>query len=113
MSDKKKDIKKQVKKGTGTESTTILGKKVENKDSDLCKELRDFAFNAKAGDLSPVIETEGAVFLVKVEALEQARVRPLTEVRDDVEATLKGVERERLRKKWINKLRTKAFIRYF
>ena len=44
---------------------------------------------------------------------EQARVRPLTEVRDDVEATLKGVERERLRKKWINKLRSKAFVRYF
>jgi peptidyl-prolyl cis-trans isomerase SurA len=86
---------------------------VENKDSDLRKELRDFAFNANIGDLSPVIETDGAVFLVKVEALEQARVRPLTEVRDDVEATLKGVERERLRKKWINKLRAKAFVRYF
>ena len=86
---------------------------VENKDSDLRKELRDFAFNAKAGDLSPVIETDGAVFLLKVEAREQARVRPLTEVRDDVEATLKGVERERLRKKWITKLRSKAFVRYF
>ena len=86
---------------------------VENKDSDLRKELRDFAFNANIGDLSPVIETDGAVFLLKVEAREQARVRPLTEVRDDVEATLKGVERERLRKKWINKLRSKAFVRYF
>ena len=86
---------------------------VENKDSDLRKELRDFAFNANIGDLSPVIETDGAIFLLKVEAREQARVRPLTEVRDDVEATLKGVERERLRKKWINKLRAKAFIRYF
>ena len=86
---------------------------VENKDSDLRKELRDFAFNADAGDLSPVIETDGAVFLVKVEAREQARVRPLIEVRDDVEATLKGAERERLRKKWISKLRAKAFVRYF
>ena len=86
---------------------------VENKDSDLRKELRDFAFNANIGDLSPVIETDGAIFLLKVEAREQARVRPLTEVRDDVEATLKGVERERLRKKWINKLRSKAFVRYF
>lgn len=86
---------------------------VENKDSDLRKELRDFAFAAKDGDLSPVIETEGAVFLVKVEGREQARVRPLTEVRNDVEATLKGAERERLRKQWIAKLRKKAFVRYF
>jgi peptidyl-prolyl cis-trans isomerase SurA len=86
---------------------------VENKDSDLRKELRDVAFSANPGDLSPVIETEGAVFLLKIEGREQARVRPLTEVRDDVEATLKGVERERLRKQWIAKLRAKSFVRYF
>jgi peptidyl-prolyl cis-trans isomerase SurA len=86
---------------------------VENKDSDLRKELRDFAFAAKDGDLSPVIETEGAVFLVRVEGREQARVRPLAEVRNDVETTLKGAERERLRKQWIAKLRKKAFVRYF
>ena len=86
---------------------------VENKDSDLRKELRDFAFAAKEGDLSPVIDTEGAVFLVKVEGRELARVRPLTEVRNEVEATLKGFERERLRKQWITKLRNKSFVRYF
>ena len=86
---------------------------VENKDSDLRKELRDFAFNAKTGDLSPVIDTDGAVFLVKVEGRETARVRPLSETRDDVEATLKGAERDRLRKQWIAKLRAKAFVRYF
>jgi parvulin-like peptidyl-prolyl isomerase len=86
---------------------------VENKESDLRKELRDFAFGAKEGEISPVIETDGAVFLVKVEGREAARVRPLTEVRNDVEATLKGVERERLRKQWIAKLRAKAFVRYF
>ncbi len=85
---------------------------VENKDSDLRKELRDFAFAAKEGDLSPVIETEGAVFLVKVEGREAARVRPLAEVRGDVESTLKSVERERLRKQWIARLRTKAFVRF-
>lgn len=86
---------------------------VENKDSDLRKEIRDFAFAAQPGAISPVIETDGAVFLVKVEGRETARVRPLTEVRDDVESTLKGVERERLRKQWIAKLRKKAFVRYF
>ena len=86
---------------------------VENKDSDLRKELRDFAFAAKVGDISPVIDTDGAVFLLKVEGRESARVRPLTEVRDDVEATLKGIERDRLRKQWIGRLRKKSFIRYF
>ena len=86
---------------------------VENKDSDLRKELRDFAFKAKDGDISPVIDTDGAVFLLKVEGRETARVRPLTEVRDDVEATLKGMERDRLRKQWIGRLRKKSFIRYF
>jgi parvulin-like peptidyl-prolyl isomerase len=86
---------------------------VENKDSDLRKELRDFAFAAKDGDISPVIDTDGAVFLLKVEGRETARVRPLTEVRSDVEAVLVDMERERLRKQWIARLRKKSFVRYF
>ncbi len=85
---------------------------VENKDSDLRKELRDFAFPAKDGEVSPVIETDGAVFLVKVEGHEAGHVRPLSEVRGDVESTLRSLERERLRKQWIGRLRAKAFIRF-
>jgi peptidyl-prolyl cis-trans isomerase SurA len=86
---------------------------VENKDSDLRKELRDWVFNAQAGTHSDLIEVEGAIFLVKVEERKAAGVLPLSEVRADVETTLKNEERERLRKGWINRLRQKQFVRYF
>jgi hypothetical protein len=37
----------------------------------------------------------------------------LSEVREEVEQTLKSVETERLRKKWIAKLKAKSLVKYF
>jgi hypothetical protein len=42
-----------------------------------------------------------------------ARTEPLSEVRDKIEKDLQSQERERLRKKWVERLRAKAFVRYF
>ena len=86
---------------------------VENKESDLRKELRDFVFQGKAGDVSDPIDAEGAIFVVKIENRELAHQRPLSEVREEVEQTLKSVETERLRKKWIAKLKAKSLVKYF
>lgn len=86
---------------------------VENKDSDLRKELRAFVFSAKPGDVSPAIDLDSAVFMVKVEERKDAGMRSLSEVRSEIEQTLRSAEMERLRKQWIAKLRKKSFIRYF
>jgi parvulin-like peptidyl-prolyl isomerase len=86
---------------------------IENKEADLRKELREFAFSAQSGAISPVIATEEVFFIVKVEERETAHTRPLSEVRTEVEKTLKAVESERLRKKWITKLRNKSLVKYF
>ena len=86
---------------------------VENKDSDLRKELREFVFSAQPGDVSPVKDLEGAVFVVKVEERKAAGMRSLSDARTEIEQTLKTAELERLRKQWIAKLRKKSFIRYF
>lgn len=86
---------------------------VENKESDLREELRKYVFAAKPGEVSPVIETDGADFIVKVEQRETAHLRPLSEARLEIERTLKARENERLRKRWIAKLRVKALIKYF
>jgi peptidyl-prolyl cis-trans isomerase SurA len=83
---------------------------VENKDSDLREELRKVAFASKPGEVSQAIDAEGAVFLIKVEERETAHLRTLAEARDEIEKTLKAQENERLRQKWINKLRHKALI---
>lgn len=79
----------------------------------LRKELADAAFALKAGDLSKVIELPDSVWLLKVEEKREARVRPLAEVRDEIERTLRINEASRVQKRWISRLKDKAFVRYF
>lgn len=86
---------------------------VERGKSDLKKELVDVAFSLKAGERSKVIEFPEACFLLQVDEVRPAHVRTLDEVREDVEKTLKDQESARLRKKWIDRLKAKSFVRYF
>jgi peptidyl-prolyl cis-trans isomerase SurA len=48
-----------------------------------------------------------------VEQTRPAHVKPLGEVRDDVEATLLTQEQKQLEQKWIEQLKKKAFVRLF
>lgn len=77
------------------------------------KELADVAFSLKAGEHSGVIELPEACYLIQVDEVRLAHVRPLDEVREEVETTLKAQESARLRKKWIDRLKNKSFVRYF
>lgn len=67
----------------------------------------------KPGEYSGVVETPEAFFLLLLEDRHPAHVKSLSEVRDDVEKTLKSQEMERLRKKWIERLRAKTYIGTF
>ena len=79
----------------------------------LRKELADVAFTLKPGEKSGVIETPGAFYIMQVEDRHDAHVKPLPEVRDEVEKLLLAKERTRLQQQWIDKLRKKMFIREF
>lgn len=52
-------------------------------------------------------------YLMLAEEKQVARTRTLAEVRDEIERELLLQERARLQKKWIERLRTKSFVRYF
>lgn len=76
-------------------------------------ELATAAFSLKPGQHSGVIDLPEACYLMMVEDVRPAHVRPLTEVRDDIERTLKSEESLRLRKQWIERLKRKSFIEYY
>jgi peptidyl-prolyl cis-trans isomerase SurA len=48
-----------------------------------------------------------------VEDKKVSYVKTLSEVREEIEGTLKTEETKRLRKQWIDQLKAKAFVRYF
>jgi len=79
----------------------------------LRRELADAAFALKPGETSGVIDLPEACYLVYVEDTRLAHVKPLSDVRDGIEKTLRTQEQARLQKQWIESLRAKTFIRYF
>ncbi len=76
-------------------------------------ELANAAFSLKPGQHSGVVELKEACYLMQVDDVRPAHVRSLPEVRAEIETTLKTQELKRLQKKWIDRLRAKAFVRYY
>lgn len=79
----------------------------------LRKELADAAFALKPGEVGDVIETPESDYIMLVEDKRPAHAKPLNEVRDDIEKTLRTEEQAQVEKQWINNLKKKTFIRYF
>ncbi|HTD65695.1 MAG TPA: peptidyl-prolyl cis-trans isomerase [Candidatus Limnocylindria bacterium] len=82
------------------------------RDSDR-KELSDVAFSLKASEHSGVIDLPDSCWLVQVEDRRAARVRPLSEVREQIERVLRIEESARQETKWVKRLREKSFVRYY
>lgn len=66
-------------------------------------------FDAAGGTPPP---TPHEVYLMFVENKREERVRPLSEVRDEIEKDLIAQERTRLHDKWIDRLKSKSFVNY-
>jgi peptidyl-prolyl cis-trans isomerase SurA len=121
--EKARDILRQIKEGASFESmakqhSTGLQAKDGglmgwNGRKELRKELIDSAFALAPGAVSEPVVTEDAVFILKVEEIKPAHVRPIAEVRDEIEQTLQSEESAQRRKQWIDGIRAKAFVRLF
>ena len=76
-------------------------------------EILDVAFALQPGMVSEPIVTPKAVFLIMVDEVQKEHVQNLTEIREDIEKRLKAEEIKRLRKQFVDRLKKKAYVRYF
>ena len=79
----------------------------------LREDLASVAFALKPGERTGVIERPDGCYIMLVEETKLAHVRPISEVRVEIENVLKSEEMRRLHDKWIARLKAKSFIQYF
>ncbi|MDF7826076.1 peptidyl-prolyl cis-trans isomerase [Pontiellaceae bacterium B12227] len=77
---------------------------------DVREELRETLQTLPAGEISEIINTETQLYLVKVEARRQPGYKTFDEVRENIKNALTAKERERLKKRWIERLRDDHYI---
>ena len=77
----------------------------------LNEELTNVAFSLRAGEVSPVINIENTYYILKVEARKNASIKPITDVRDEIEKNLIQQERMKAQQRWLETLRQKAYIK--
>ncbi len=79
----------------------------------LRKELAEVAFTLPMGQVSDPIDAGDTIYLMLVEEKKPAQLKPLADVRNDIEKTLRTQQQAQLQKQWIDGLKKKTFIRYF
>lgn len=82
------------------------------RDSGMRAELVKAMFSLKAGQHSDIIELPESVHILYVEEAKPEHVKPLADVRDEIQQKLRIDERRRLYERWVARLKNKAFVRY-
>ena len=76
-------------------------------------ELAEWLAVLAPGEISEPIETEDGLYLLKVEALRDEYMEPFEKVRGDLEQEMVRKETERLYRRWMDRIKIKAFIKKY
>lgn len=77
----------------------------------LNEELTAVAFSLRAGEVSKAVKIEDTYYILLIEARKNATVKPISEVRDEIERNLIQQERQKSQDRWLETLRRKAYIK--
>lgn len=77
----------------------------------LNEQLTKTAFSLKAGETSKVLQIGDSYYILFVEARKNASLKPMAEVREEIERNLMQQERMKAQQRWIDTLRRKAYIK--
>ena len=77
----------------------------------LNEKLTNVAFALRPGEVSPVIAIDKTYYIVMVEAKRTATIKPIGDVRDEIEKNLIQQERTKVQERWLDTLRQKAYIK--
>jgi peptidyl-prolyl cis-trans isomerase SurA len=77
----------------------------------LNEKLTNVAFSLRPGEVSSVIAVENTYYILMVEAKRSATIKPIGDVRDEIEKNLIQQERTKAQQRWLDTLRQKAYIK--
>ena len=81
--------------------------------ADARPELQEVLNTLPAGQISEIIDTGSQLYLVRLEARRAAAYKSFDEVRDEINNALLTAERERLRTRWIERLKATNYVRIY
>lgn len=81
--------------------------------SELRRELSDVAFTLEPGSYSEPIPLAGQFYILKVDERKPEGIKPLEDVRDEIEETLAAQLSKREQKRWLERLRKDAYVKYY
>jgi parvulin-like peptidyl-prolyl isomerase len=79
--------------------------------STLNEQLSSVAFSLPPGQVSKVVKLGESYYIMYVDAKKNAGVKPIPDVRDEIERNLIQQERMKVQQRWLDTLRAKAYIK--
>jgi len=116
-----KEIRDKIASGSEFESIARMYSEDDTRDAGgdwgwierntLNEEITKVAFNLRPGEVSPVVSIGNGYYIMMIDAKKNATVKPISEVRDEIEKNLNQQERKKAQDRWLDSLRQKAYIK--
>lgn len=116
-----REIREKIAQGSEFESIARMYSEDDTRDAGgdwgwierdmLNEEITKVAFSLRPGEVSPVVNIGDAYYIMMIDAKKNATIKPISEVRDEIERNLNQQERKKAQDRWLDSLRQKAYIK--